>query len=73
MKKLLLMRHAKSSWDDSNVPDHERPLKKKGKKDAERMGKMLKSKELEPDLIMSSTALRASRYRDRAESSNVKR
>jgi phosphohistidine phosphatase len=59
MKKLLLMRHAKSSWDDTNIPDHERPLKKKGRKDAERMGKMLKSKELEPDLIISSTALRA--------------
>jgi len=59
MKKLLLMRHARSSWDDSNIPDHERPLKKKGKKDAERMGKMLKSKELQPDLILSSTALRA--------------
>jgi phosphohistidine phosphatase len=59
MKKLLLMRHAKSSWDDSDIPDHERPLKKKGKKDAERMGKMLKAKEMEPDLIMSSTAVRA--------------
>ncbi len=59
MKKLLLMRHAKSSWDDSDIPDHERPLKKKGKKDAERMGKLLKAKELEPDLILSSTALRA--------------
>jgi len=59
MRRLLLMRHAKSSWNDSNLPDHERPLKKKGKKDAERMGKLLKSKDLEPDLIMSSTALRA--------------
>ena len=53
------MRHAKSSWDDSDIPDHERPLKKRGKKDAERMGKLLKAKELEPDLILSSTALRA--------------
>ncbi|MCJ7519674.1 MAG: histidine phosphatase family protein [Anaerolineaceae bacterium] len=59
MKKLLLMRHAKSSWGNSDIPDHERPLKKRGFKDAERMGKLLKSKELEPDLIMSSTALRA--------------
>ena len=59
MKKLLLMRHAKSSWTDSNIPDHERPLKKKGRKDAERMGKMLKTKGLEPDLIISSTAVRA--------------
>ncbi len=59
MKRLLLMRHAKSSWDDANIPDHERPLKKKGKKDAEHMGKLLKSKGLEPDLILSSSALRA--------------
>lgn len=59
MKKLLLMRHAKSSWDNSDIPDHERSLKKRGKKDAERMGKLLKSKELKPDLILSSTALRA--------------
>ena len=59
MKKLLLMRHAKSSWDDSDIPDQMRPIKKKGRKDAERMGKLLKSKKLEPDLILSSTALRA--------------
>ncbi len=59
MKKLLLMRHAKSSWGDSSIPDHDRPLKKRGQKDAEHMGKLLKSKELEPDLILSSTALRA--------------
>jgi phosphohistidine phosphatase len=59
MKKLLLMRHAKSCWEEPDIPDHERPLKKRGKKDAERMGKMLKSKKLDPDLILSSTALRA--------------
>lgn len=59
MKKLLLMRHAKSSWADPDIPDHERPLKKRGRKDAETMGKMLKTKGMEPDLIMSSTAVRA--------------
>jgi len=53
------MRHAKSSWRESNIPDHERPLKKKGIKDAERMGKLLKSKDLVPDLIISSTAARS--------------
>jgi phosphohistidine phosphatase len=60
MKRLLLMRHAKSSWKDSELPDHERPLKKKGQKDAEQMGKMLKSKDLTPDLILTSSAARAS-------------
>lgn len=59
MLRLLLMRHAKSSWKDSDKADHERPLKKRGQKDAERMGKMLKSKDLSPDLILCSTAARA--------------
>ena len=59
MKRLLLMRHAKSSWKDSDIPDNERPLKKKGHKDAEKMGKLLKSKKLVPDLIIASTAVRA--------------
>jgi len=64
MKKLLLMRHAKSSWKDSDVEDHERPLKKRGKHDAERMGKYLQSKKLVPDVIISSTALRAQETAD---------
>ena len=59
MKRLLIMRHAKSSWKDSELPDHERPLKKKGQKDAEHMGKLLKSKDLTPDLILTSSAARA--------------
>ncbi len=59
MKKILLMRHAKSSWKNSDIPDHERPLKKRGQKDAEAMGKLLKSKKLIPDIILSSTAERA--------------
>lgn len=54
------MRHAKSSWKNSELPDHERPLNKKGRKDAEQMGKMLKSKDLTPDLILTSSAARAS-------------
>ena len=59
MKRLLLMRHAKSSWKDSKLPDHERPLRGKGEKNAEAMGKFLKSKDLVPDLIVSSSAVRA--------------
>jgi phosphohistidine phosphatase len=59
MKNLLVMRHAKSSWKDHDIPDHDRPLKKRGEKDAEKMGKMLKDKDLTPDLILSSTAARA--------------
>ena len=59
MKTLLLMRHAKSSWKDTELSDNERPLNKRGKKDAPYMGEMLKEKELVPQLILSSTAVRA--------------
>jgi phosphohistidine phosphatase SixA len=59
MKTLLVMRHAKSSWDDTDIPDHDRPLNKRGKKDAPRMGGVLKQQGLLPDLILSSTAKRA--------------
>jgi len=59
MKRLLIMRHAKSSWKDTDLTDHERPLKKRGKDDAHRMGKLLKSKKIVPDVILCSTAARA--------------
>jgi len=60
MKTLLLMRHAKSSWKDEKLNDHERPLKKRGKKDAKRMAKEMLKNDLVPDLILSSSATRAS-------------
>lgn len=59
MKTLLLLRHAKSSWDEKEVHDHDRPLNKRGKKDAPMVGKYLKENDLVPDLIISSTAKRA--------------
>ena len=59
MKTLLLMRHAKSSWKESNIPDYDRPLNRRGKHDAPLMGKLLRDQKINPDLIMSSTALRA--------------
>jgi len=59
MKKLLLMRHAKSSFKENDIQDIERPLSKRGEKDAPRMGKLLKDKGLVPDLILSSAAKRA--------------
>ena len=73
MKKLLIMRHAKSSWKNSDLADHERPLKKRGKNDAKKMGKLLKSKKNIPDLIICSTALRAQETADHlVESMNYK-
>jgi len=59
MKTLLLLRHAKSSWEDTKLDDHNRPLNERGKKDAPVMGDYLKNKNLTPDLIISSTAKRA--------------
>ncbi len=59
MKTLLILRHAKSSWSDSTLADHDRPLNKRGKSDAPRLGELLRREELLPDLIISSTARRA--------------
>ncbi len=58
-KTLLLLRHAKSSWDDDTVTDHDRPLNSRGKKAAPRMGKLLLELGLVPDAIVTSTAHRA--------------
>lgn len=59
MKQLLLMRHAKSSWKDISLGDHDRPLNSRGKSDAPRMGAHLSSVGLVPDVILCSTAKRA--------------
>ena len=59
MKNLLLMRHAKSSWKDISLPDRQRPLNKRGKRDAPRMGKHLRERGIILDTILCSTAVRA--------------
>ena len=59
MKTLLLLRHAKSSWKQSELADHDRPLNKRGKQTAPRMGALLQDEDLIPDLIVCSTAVRA--------------
>lgn len=58
MKTLLLMRHAKSSWKDSDQDDYDRTLNKRGKRDAPRMGQLLKDEQLLPDLVLASSAKR---------------
>lgn len=55
----MLMRHAKSDWDEAGTRDHERPLAKRGVKAAERMGVLLRELDIMPDLVVSSTAVRA--------------
>lgn len=59
MKTLMLLRHAKSSWKDESLDDHERPLNKRGKKTAPVMGHLIRDQGLVPELIVSSTAVRA--------------
>ena len=59
MKTLLIMRHAKSSWGDSAMPDHERPLNERGHRDAPRMGKLLRREGMVPQAIVASDAARA--------------
>ena len=59
MKTLLILRHAKSSWRDAGLADHDRPLNKRGLRDAPRMGRLLRQEDLLPDLIISSSAVRA--------------
>jgi phosphohistidine phosphatase len=58
MKKLLLLRHAKSSWADSSLPDFERPLNERGQRAAPLVGKFMRERQLRPDLIISSPAKR---------------
>jgi len=59
MKTLLLMRHAKSSWKEPGLSDHDRPLNRRGEQAAPRMAKWLEDQALSPDIIICSTALRA--------------
>ena len=59
MKTALILRHAKSSWDNMHQPDHQRPLNKRGQRDAPRMGELILREQLTPDTIVSSTAQRA--------------
>lgn len=59
MKTLLILRHAKSSWKNSDLPDHDRPLNKRGKHAAPRVGELLREEALIPEQIYCSTALRA--------------
>lgn len=59
MKKLYLIRHAKSDWSNPALDDFDRPLNNRGKKNASLIGRLLHKKDIHPDLIISSPAYRA--------------
>ena len=59
MKVLTIVRHAKSSWKDLSLHDSQRPLNKRGKRDAPEMGRRIKEHGIRPSLIISSPAVRA--------------
>lgn len=58
-RELLVLRHAKSSWDTDARTDFERPLAKRGRRDAPRMGLWVRENDLVPDHVVSSPAKRA--------------
>lgn len=57
--RLWLLRHAKSSWDDPGLPDHDRPLARRGIRDADRMAAFLDRERVRPALVLCSSGLRA--------------
>lgn len=59
VKTLLVMRHAKSDWDAEHGGDHERPLNDRGIRSARVMGRVLTAEHMVPDLVVTSTAVRA--------------
>ncbi len=59
VKRLILVRHAKSSWKDSSLSDRERPLNDRGERDAPEMGRRIAKHGIRPSLIITSPAIRA--------------
>lgn len=58
-KQLMLLRHAKSAWDDPSLTDHDRPLAPRGVRAGKQMGSFIAHQELWPDLVLCSSATRA--------------
>ena len=65
--RLYLLRHAKSSWDEPGLADHDRPLAKRGERAAKAMARYLRDNEIVPELVLCSTARRARETLERIE------
>lgn len=66
MKTLLFFRHGKSDWDAEHAHDHERPINRRGRKAARRMGRFLAETDQVPDRVLTSSAVRARQTLDEA-------
>ena len=69
MHELHLLRHAKSSWDEPGLPDHERSLAPRGRKAAKKLARYLRDQEIRPDLVLCSSARRTRETLERIRSS----
>jgi phosphohistidine phosphatase len=67
VRRLYLLRHAKSSWKDTSLPDHDRPLAGRGRRAAKTIGRYLLDRGIEPELVLCSTARRARETLERIE------
>ena len=67
VKRLYLLRHAKSSWKDATLADHDRPLAGRGRRAAKAIGRHMREQGIEPQLVLCSTARRARETLERIE------
>lgn len=58
MKRLYLLRHAKSSWNDDSLSDRDRPLAPRGRRTAKRLARYLRDRSVAPEVVLCSSALR---------------
>ena len=66
-RRLYLLRHAKSSWKDTGIPDHDRPLAGRGRKASKAMAEHLHAENIKPELVLCSSATRARQTFERLE------
>ena len=71
-RTLVLLRHAKSAWDDPDLDDHARPLAERGRRDATEAGRLMAERRIRPDLVLCSTSERTRQTWKRAQRAGVR-